>query len=94
MVMAVVRVCAALAVLIALVAVPTHASASTSLTIQLTSEPQFATAGSEVTWTVQVRNTGDLTAVNVAVEVTLAIQVESATWTAEYTGGADGPGAG
>ena len=91
MVMAVVRVCAALAVLIALVAVPTHASASTSLTIQLTSEPQFATAGSEVTWTVQVRNTGDLTAVNVAVEVTLAIQVESATWTAEYTGGADGP---
>jgi uncharacterized repeat protein (TIGR01451 family) len=91
-VMAVVRVCAALAVLIALVVVPTQASASAGLTIQLSDDSrQFATAGSDVTWTVQVRNTGDQTAVNVAVEVTLASAVERATWTASYTDGADGP---
>jgi uncharacterized repeat protein (TIGR01451 family) len=80
-----------------LVAPPGTASAAASLDITLNDnlhdnvERVFATAGSDITYTLTVRNTGDQTATNADVDVTLPLQVARATWTAAYAGGADGP---
>ncbi|NBU40766.1 MAG: DUF11 domain-containing protein, partial [Planctomycetia bacterium] len=54
-------------------------------------ERAFATAGGDVTYTLTLRNTGDETATNADVSVTLPSAVARATWTAAYAGGADGP---
>lgn len=54
-------------------------------------ERAFATAGGDVTYTLTLRNTGDQTATNADVSVTLPSAVARATWTAAYAGGADGP---
>lgn len=54
-------------------------------------ERAFVTAGSDVTYTLTLRNAGDETATNAALAVTMPAAVSRATWTATYAGGADGP---
>jgi len=85
------------AVGLVLVAPPRTAVAAAALDITLNDnlhdnvERMFATAGSDITYTLTIRNTGDQTATSANVDVSLPLQVARATWTAAYAGGADGP---
>ena len=50
--------------------------------------------GSQVTYTVTVVNSGDVTATGAAVSTTLASQITRSTWTAAYSAGGSGPAVG
>lgn len=54
-------------------------------------ERTYVTAGGQVAYLVEVRNTGDQTATGVALGVNLPPAISQATWTATYEGGAEGP---
>lgn len=54
-------------------------------------EREYATAGSQVTYTVVIDNVGDAAATGAALEVSLPAAISQATWTAAYAGGATGP---
>jgi len=51
----------------------------------------FVTAGSQLVYTLAVRNAGDQAATDATVRVTLPTAISRATWTAAYTGGGTGP---
>jgi peptidylprolyl isomerase len=54
-------------------------------------EREYATAGSQVTYTVVIENIGDEAASGASLEVLLPEAISQATWTAAYAGGAEGP---
>jgi len=54
-------------------------------------EREYATAGSQVTYTVVVENVGDEAANGASLAVTLPAAISQATWTAAYAGDAEGP---
>ncbi len=54
-------------------------------------EREYATAGSQITYTVALANSGDAAANGASLGVTLPPSIAQATWTAAYTGGAAGP---
>jgi uncharacterized repeat protein (TIGR01451 family) len=54
-------------------------------------EREYATAGSQITYTVGLKNSGDVAANGASLVVTLPPSIAQATWTAAYTGGAEGP---
>jgi uncharacterized repeat protein (TIGR01451 family) len=57
-------------------------------------ERAFVTAGTQSVYTLAVTNSGDQTATDALVRVTLPEAISRATWTAAYTGGATGPAVG
>lgn len=54
-------------------------------------EREYATAGSQVTYTVVIENVGDEAATGASLDVSLPAAISQATWTAAYAGGATGP---
>jgi uncharacterized repeat protein (TIGR01451 family) len=54
-------------------------------------EREYATAGSQVTYTVVIENAGDEAANDASLAVTLPEAISQATWTAFYEGNAEGP---
>ena len=54
-------------------------------------EREYATAGSQVTYTVVIENVGDQAATGASLDVSLPAAISQATWTAAYAGGANGP---
>ena len=54
-------------------------------------EREYATAGSQVTYTVVIENVGDQAATGASLDVSLPAAISQATWTAAYAGGATGP---
>jgi peptidylprolyl isomerase len=54
-------------------------------------EREYATAGSQVTYTLVLENVGDEAANGAALVVNLPEAIEQATWTASYEGDAEGP---
>lgn len=54
-------------------------------------EREYATAGSQVTYTLVLENVGDEAANAASLVVTLPAAIEQATWTAAYTGNSQGP---